>query len=61
MGTHSSILAWRIQWTEEPGGLWLWSRGRKESDTTEATQCAHVTESCFGDGLSSVTRTLQPS
>ena len=19
--THSSILAWRIQWTEEPGGL----------------------------------------
>ena len=21
MGTHSSILAWRIQWTEEPGGL----------------------------------------
>ena len=28
MVTHSSILAWRIQWTEEP-----W--GRKESDTTE--------------------------
>ena len=21
MGTHSSILAWRIQWTEEPGGV----------------------------------------
>ena len=21
MVTHSSILAWRIQWTEEPGGL----------------------------------------
>jgi len=20
-GTHSSILAWRIPWTEEPGGL----------------------------------------
>ena len=19
---HSSILAWRIPWTEEPGGLW---------------------------------------
>ena len=31
MATHSSILAWRIPWTEEPGGLW----GRKESDTTE--------------------------
>ena len=21
MATNSSILAWRIQWTEEPGGL----------------------------------------
>ena len=21
MATHSSILAWRIQWTEKPGGL----------------------------------------
>ena len=20
-GTHSSVLAWRIPWTEEPGGL----------------------------------------
>ena len=20
--THSSVLAWRIPWTEEPGGLW---------------------------------------
>ena len=29
MATHSSILAWRIQWTEEPGGLqgWLQSMG----------------------------------
>ena len=34
MATHSSILAWRIPWTEEPGGLP--SRGvTKESDTTE--------------------------
>ena len=22
MATYSSILAWRIQWMEEPGGLW---------------------------------------
>ena len=21
--THSSILAWRFPWTEEPGGLWF--------------------------------------
>ena len=33
MATHSSILAWRIAWTEEPGGLQ--SMGRKESGTTE--------------------------
>ena len=34
MATHSTILAWRIPWTEEPGGLYSpW--GRKESDTTE--------------------------
>ena len=23
MATHSSIHAWRIPWTEEPGGLWF--------------------------------------
>ena len=22
IATHSSILAWRVPWTEEPGGLW---------------------------------------
>ena len=33
MATHSSILAWRIPWTEEPGELQ--SMGHKESDTTE--------------------------
>ena len=33
MATQSSILAWRIPWTEEPGGYYPW--GRKESDTTE--------------------------
>ena len=31
--THSSILAWNIRWTEEPGGLQ--SKGLKESDTAE--------------------------
>ena len=32
MATHSSILAWRSPWTEEPGGLQ--SIG-SQSDTTE--------------------------
>ena len=35
MATHSSILAWRIPWTEQPGELQ--SMGHKESDMTEAT------------------------
>ena len=33
MATHSSTLAWKIPWTEEPGG----PSGHKESDMTEAT------------------------
>ena len=33
---HSSILAWRMPWTEEPGRLQ--SKGHKQSDMTEATQ-----------------------
>ena len=32
MATHSSILAWRIPWTEELGRLQ--SMGSQESDTT---------------------------
>jgi len=34
MATHSSILAWRTPWTEEPGGLQL-VHGVAESDMTE--------------------------
>ena len=33
MATHSCILAWRILWTEEPGGLQ--SMGSQQSDVTE--------------------------
>ena len=32
--TYSSILVWRIPWSEEPGGLYS-PQGCKESDTTE--------------------------
>ena len=35
MATHSSVLAWRIPWTGEPGGATIQSH--KESDTTEVT------------------------
>ena len=33
MATHSSILAWKIPWMEEPGGLQF--MGSKELDMTE--------------------------
>ena len=36
MATHSSTLAWRIPWTEEPGGYSSW--GRKELHIAETTQ-----------------------
>ena len=37
MATHSSILAWRISWTEEPGELG--PGGGKESHTAERGSC----------------------
>ena len=38
MAAHCSILAWRIPWTEEPGGLQ--AMGSQRVDTTEASECA---------------------
>ena len=40
MATHSTILDWRISWTEKPGGSSPW--GNKESDMTEATEHIRV-------------------
>ena len=37
--THSSILAWRIPWAEEPGGYS--PQDHKESDMTEVTEHAN--------------------
>ena len=43
MGTHSSILAWGIPWTEEPDGLQSIGLQRvKELDMTEVTQHARI-------------------
>ena len=46
MATHSSILAWRIPWTEEPGGLQrslagCSPQGHKKLDTAERPSTAH--------------------
>ena len=40
MATHSSILAWRTPWIEEPGGLQ--STGHKELDMTERLTHTHT-------------------
>ena len=39
--TLSCVLAWRIPWTEEPGGLHS-PRGREESDMTERLSTAYT-------------------
>ena len=47
MVTHSSTLACKIPWAEEPGRLRPW--GREESDTTERFHF-HFSLLCIGEG-----------
>ena len=47
MVPHSSTLAWRIPWAEEPGRLQ--SMGSLESDMTEQLHF-HFSLSCIGEG-----------
>ena len=47
MATHSSTLAWKIPWTEEPGRLQ--SMGLLEWGTTERLHF-HFSLSCIGEG-----------
>ena len=49
-GTCSSILAWRISWTEEPGGLQ--SMGSQRADVTEVTS-THIKQTNSRDVLCS--------
>ena len=52
MTTHSSILAWRIPWTEEPGELWFMESRRAGCDWSEWAQRKYFIsppqESCAG-------------
>ena len=52
MATHSSVLAWRIPGTGEPGGLA--SMGRTESDTTEATLQQQQQQSTIRQGSTAI-------
>ena len=47
MAPHSSTLAWKIPWTEEPGGLQ--SMESLELDTTDQLHF-HFSLSCIGEG-----------
>ena len=47
MATHSSVPAWRIPGTGEPGGLQ--SMGLRRADTTEQLHF-HFSLSCIGEG-----------
>ena len=49
MATHSSTVAWKIPWTEEPGRLQ--SVGSQRSHTTERLYF-HFSLSCIGEGNS---------
>ena len=49
MATHSSTLAWKIPWMEDPGGLQSSPWGRWQSDTTERLHF-HFSLSCIGEG-----------
>ena len=47
MATHSSILAWRILWTEKPGGLVhevtkTWTRLKPLNNNTRLDDIAHA-------------------
>ena len=47
MATHCSILAWRIRWTEEPGGLPSVGLHRVRHDLTDLA-CMHAVSSPKG-------------
>ena len=47
MATHSSVLAWRIPWTEEPGGLLSMGSHRVRHDRSDLAAAAAEKERDF--------------
>ena len=58
MATHSSILGWRIPWTEEPGGLGGLKRIRHDLATKQQenhkNECRQKRELGFGSGFTTI-------
>ena len=59
MATHSRTLAWRIPWTEEPGGLQ--SQGHEEVDTTERNDGLNIVVHSFFKTVKSSELNLYPN
>ena len=51
MATHSSILVWKMPWTEEPGGLWVAKSQTQLSEHT-GTFGNHNFVFCFCESVS---------
>ena len=51
MATHSSILAWEIQWTKEPGGLQQTESQRVRHDLVTKQQQKTTTNAHLGRNL----------
>ena len=47
MATHTSVLAWRIPGTEEPGGLLSMGLHRVGHDWSDLATCTHPTPTCM--------------
>ena len=65
MATHSSVLAWKIPWTEEPGGLQsMWSQNQTQMGVQTHTHhlftWLHWVFSCIMQTLSCGTWDLVP-
>ena len=50
MAPHSSTLAWKIPWTEEPGRLQSMGSLRVGHDLSDFTFTFHFSLSCIGEG-----------
>ena len=61
MATHSSFLAWRIPWTEEPGGLWsIGSQRVRHNRATLTSLQVSLTESPVRESVSVQVHTASP-
>ena len=58
MATQSSILAWRIPWTEEPGGPWSMGSQRVGHTTSDSALSTSLVFLSGGSSLAVVCRFL---